>query len=168
MRIAIASLLLITALPASAQIYQYTDSTGNRAYSDQPPGPPSRQIETPTPNRLPSPAAAAPQTPAAQPASVFQAYERLQLRGVPEHGALRANNGSFSVQVELQPSLQPGHRLRLLLDGQPYGQASRGPSLQLVNIDRGLHRLAVQVLDGDKLLQQSPSLSFTLLRASRP
>ena len=81
---------------------------------------------------------------------------------------MRANNGSFSVQVELQPSLRPGHRLRLLLDGQPYGQAGQGPELQLVNIDRGQHRLAVQVLAGDKVLQQTPAISFTLLRARRP
>lgn len=168
MHLVIACLLWISALPAGAQIYQYTDSAGNRAYSDQPPGTSYRQIETPAPNRLPSPATPAPHTPAAQPASALLAYERLQLSGVPEHGALRANNGSFNVQVELQPSLRPGHRLRLLLDGQPYGQAGQGPELQLVNIDRGQHRLAVQVLAGDKVLQQSPAVSFTLLRARRP
>ena len=100
MHLVIACLLWISALPAGAQIYQYTDSAGNRAYSDQPPGTSYRQIETPAPNRLPSPATPAPHTPAAQPASTLLAYERLQLSGVPEHGALRANNGSFSVQVE--------------------------------------------------------------------
>ncbi len=168
MRILIVGLLWLTAQPASAQIYPYTNSTGTRADSDQPPGTSYRQIETPAQNRLPCPATPAPHPPAAQPPRALAAYKRLQLSGVPEHGALRANNGSFSVQVELQPSLRPGHSLRLLLDGQPYGQASQGPELQLVNIDRGQHLLAVQVLAGDKVLQQSPGISFTLLRARRP
>ncbi|WP_371929058.1 hypothetical protein [Pseudomonas sp. LD120] len=94
-------------------------------------------------------------------------YTQLLLQDMPKHGALRANNGSFSVQVTLRPALQPGHHLRLLLDDQPYGQPSREASLPLVNIDRGQHRLAVQVLNGAKVLQQSPSITFTLLRAHR-
>ncbi len=102
----------------------------------------------------------------ALPASA-EPYAQLQLRGVPAHGALRANNGSFTVQVALVPDLQPQHRLRLLLDDQAYGPPSRGLELPLVNIDRGQHRLAVQVLDGAKVLQQSPSITFTLLRAHR-
>lgn len=168
MRALIAGLLWITAQPASAQIYQYTDTAGHRAYSDQPPGTPYQPIETAAAKRRPRPAAPVAGTPpAAQSASAFQAYQRLQLTGVPEHGAVRANNGHFSVQVRLQPSLQPGHRLRLLLDDQPYGQASQGPGLQLENIDRGQHRLAVQVLDGERVLQQSPNVTFTLLRAQR-
>lgn len=168
MRILIVGLLCLTAQPASAQIYQYTDSAGNRAYSDQPPGSSYQQLETAAVNRLPAQAAATAGTPtAAPPAGAFQAYQRLQLTGVPEHGAVRANNGRLSVQVRLQPNLRPGHRLRLLLDDQPYGQASQGPGLQLENIDRGQHRLAVQVLDGERVLQQSPSVTFSLLRARR-
>jgi hypothetical protein len=38
------------------------------------------------------------------------------------------------------------------------------PILQLVNIDRGQHRLAVQVIDGDTVIQQSPTVTFTLQR----
>jgi len=94
-------------------------------------------------------------------------YAQLQVLGVPEHGALRANNGSFNVRVLLAPDLQPQHRLRLLLDDQAYGATSRGPELALVNIDRGQHRLAVQILEGTRVLQQSPSITFTLLRAYR-
>ncbi|MBS7557311.1 MULTISPECIES: hypothetical protein [unclassified Pseudomonas] len=102
----------------------------------------------------------------ALPASA-EPYAQLQLQGVPAHGALRANNGSFTVQVALVPDLQPQHRLRLLLDDQAYGTPSRGPELPLVNIDRGQHRLAVQVLDGERVLQQSAPITFTLLRAHR-
>lgn len=81
---------------------------------------------------------------------------------------IRANNGTFNIEVRLQPSLHNEHRLRLLLDDQPYGQPGNLPNLQLVNIDRGEHRLAVQVLDGERVIQQSPTLTFTLQRVHRP
>ncbi|WP_258230380.1 hypothetical protein [Pseudomonas protegens] len=102
----------------------------------------------------------------ALPASA-EPYTQLRLQGVPDHGALRANNGSFTVQVVLAPALQPHHRLRLLLDDQAYGAPSRGPELPLAAIDRGQHRLAVQILDGERVLQQSAQITFTLLRAHR-
>ncbi|WP_178124666.1 MULTISPECIES: DUF4124 domain-containing protein [unclassified Pseudomonas] len=168
MRVTVFCLLWITALPAIAEIYQYTDAAGHRAYSDQPPKTAYQSIETPAPNRIQSPVPLPRETPRAAPPTSEQPYARLELSGVPEHGALRANNGSFSVQVELQPGLQAPHRLRLLLDDKPYGRASPGPGLQLVNLNRGQHRLAVQVLDGERVLQQSPDVTFTLLRTRRP
>jgi len=36
---------------------------------------------------------------------------------------------------------------------------------QLVNLDRGAHSLAVEVLSGDALLQQSKTALFTVQRA---
>ncbi|WP_178088007.1 MULTISPECIES: DUF4124 domain-containing protein [unclassified Pseudomonas] len=149
MRIAALWLLWITLLPVDAAPYHPT--AGHCTGSDRGPS------DWPPSNRAP----AACQT------SQRQAYRRLQLNGVPEQGALRANNGSFSVQVDLHPPLKPSHRLRLLLDGEPHGAPGRGPQLHLSNLDRGLHRLAVQVLEGEQVLQQSAEISFFLLRAHR-
>ena len=61
----------------------------------------------------------------------------LELTGLPTTEALRANNGTFTVNVLIKPRLQGPHLFRLLLDDQPYGQPSNVPILQLVNIDRG-------------------------------
>jgi hypothetical protein len=91
-------------------------------------------------------------------------YEVLELTGLPNTEALRANNGTFTINVLIKPRLQGPHRMRLLLDGQPYGQPVNVPILQLVNIDRGEHRLAVQVIDGENVVQQSPTATFTLQR----
>ncbi|MNU10019.1 hypothetical protein D3C72_2569380 [compost metagenome] len=54
-----------------------------------------------------------------------------------------------------------------MLDNQPYGQPSNVPSLQLVNIDRGLHSLAVQVVSGETIVQQSPTVTFTVQRVHK-
>ncbi|AZD45838.1 DUF4124 domain-containing protein [Pseudomonas chlororaphis] len=171
MRVHCLYLLLLAALPAAAQIYRYTDAHGNTAYSDQPPaGAPGQAVELAPLNRIEAPRPLTPPgvDPVQTPPSRAPAYTTLELSGVPDGGVVRANNGTFEVEVRLQPPLLNEHRLRLLLDDQPYGQPGNLPNLQLVNIDRGEHRLAVQVLDGERVVQQSPQLTFTLQRVHRP
>ncbi|TKJ71021.1 DUF4124 domain-containing protein [Pseudomonas sp. CFBP13508] len=163
-------ILLLIALPAAAQIYKYTDANGNTAYSNQPPdGVQAQPVELPPLNRVEPQAPSAPQAPAAeQPQPPRNAYEILELSGLPTDEALRANNGTFTVNVLIKPRLQPPHQLRLVLDDEPYGQPSNVPVLQLVNIDRGEHRLAVQVIDGQTVIQQSSSAVLTVQRVHKP
>lgn len=164
-------ILLLIALPAAAQIYKYTDADGNTAYSNQPPDgvtaqpvdlPPLNSVE-PQPQGNPAPA-----TNASNRVQPHGAYEILELTGLPTTEALRANNGTFTVNVLIKPRLQGPHLFRLLLDDQPYGQPGNVPTLQLVNIDRGLHSLAVQVIDGETVIQQSPTVTFTVQRVHKP
>ncbi|EJN29252.1 hypothetical protein PMI35_02761 [Pseudomonas sp. GM78] len=161
-------ILLLIALPATAQIYKYTDAQGNTAYSNQPPdGVTVQPVELPPLNSVqPHPTQAPPPSPHA-PDQPRIAYDVLELTGLPTTEALRANNGNFTVNVLIKPRLQGSHLLRLLLDGQPYGQPSNVPILQLVNIDRGLHSLAVQVINGETVVQQSPTISLTVQRVHK-
>ncbi|MFJ2467065.1 DUF4124 domain-containing protein [Pseudomonas sp. NPDC087615] len=163
-------LLLVIALPAASQIYKYTDANGNTVYSDHSPdGMKAQTVELPPLNSVKPQAPSAPAAPTSdsreQPRS---AYEILELAGLPTEEALRANNGTFTVNVLIKPRLQPPQLLRLLLDDQPYGQPSNVPILQLVNVDRGEHRLAVQVIDGETIIQQSPPVVFTVQRVHKP
>ena len=161
-------LLTLITLPAAAQIHVYTDAHGNTAYGSRPPdGVESRVIE-PAPMNTLAPPTSAVITRAAPRTENTDAYSTLELTALPTHEALRANNGTFSIDVRIEPRLREAHRLRLLLDSQPYGQPSNGPRLQLVNIDRGEHSLAVQVLVGNTPLQQSPAITFNLQRARKP
>ncbi|UUY09073.1 DUF4124 domain-containing protein [Pseudomonas sp. J452] len=166
MRLLTACLLCAIALPAAAQIYKYTDANGNTVFTNQPPeGQAAEAVELPPTNTVESqpPGVVEPQETAA---ATGAAYQVLQLTDIPSDEALRANNGTFTVGVDIAPRLQAGHQLRLLLDGQPYGQASNVTRLQLVNIDRGEHSLAVEVLSGDKQIQQSPAVTFTVQRVN--
>lgn len=92
------------------------------------------------------------------------AYEILALSDLPTEEALRANNGTFNVSVSIRPALRSGHQLQLVLDGKPYGTPSSGTRFTLHEIDRGDHSLAVQVLNGERVLQASPPVSFTVQR----
>ncbi|MGH8354342.1 MAG: DUF4124 domain-containing protein [Pseudomonas sp.] len=167
MRLAITCLLLALALPAAAQIYKYTDAKGNTVYTNQPPeGQATETVVLPPTNTVEM---QKPATPLGGPAIETEEqirYRVLELTDIPDEGALRANNGSFSVGVNLEPSLQPGHRLRLLLDGRPYGQASSLPRLQLSNVERGEHSLAVEVLRGEQSIQQSATVTFAVQRVN--
>ena len=164
-------LLWLLALPAAAQIYKYTDAEGNTAYSNQPPqGVPAQTMDLPPLNSIERQPPAGQETPTApaQRNAPGNAYETLELTDIPTEEALRANNGTFTVGVRAQPRLRSPQQFRLLLDGQPYGQPSNVPRLQLVNIDRGEHSLAVQVIDGDRLVQQSETVIFTVQRVHQP
>ncbi|WP_248916177.1 DUF4124 domain-containing protein [Pseudomonas moorei] len=163
-------LLLSLAFPVMAQIYRYVDADGNTGYSNQPPdGVEAHPVELPPLNRAESQLSGEPQPPAkaSNPEQPRTTYEVLKITGLPTTEALRANDGTFTVNVQIKPRLQGAHRLRLWLDDQPYGQPGNVPVLQLVNIDRGQHRLAVQVIDGDEVVQQSPTVTFTVQRVHK-
>lgn len=169
MRPFFACLLLLVALPVAAQIYKYTDAHGNTAYSNQPPdGRASETVELPPLNSVESQPQARPTSPPTEQPQAVAPYQTLALTDIPTDEALRANNGTFTVGVAIAPRLAPEHLLRLVLAEQPYGQPSNVPRLQLTNIDRGEHRLAVQVIDQQGVLQQSPTVTFTVQRVHVP
>lgn len=169
MRLIFAALLLTVALPVTAQIYQYTDDKGNRVYTDQPPlGVDATSIELRAVNSLPAPASSESTAPSnsdgSDTAKHATPYSLLQLTGLPDDEALRANNGTFSVQVEITPKLASQHRLQLIIDGQAHGSAGTSTTLHAVNLDRGEHRLAVQVLADEQVVQSSAEQTLTVQR----
>ncbi|WP_213875652.1 DUF4124 domain-containing protein [Pseudomonas sp. dw_358] len=171
------------ALPASAQIYKYIDADGHTAFSSQPPNgtkaepidlQPLPNVQTPpSDGAAPTPSAPAaagknpvsgPSTPVA-PGTKALPYQRLALTDLPTAEALRANNGSFTVGVDVSPALSGTRLVRLVLDGEIYGNpTNQVKGLQLTNLDRGDHSLAVQVVDGDQIIQQSGDVDFTVQR----
>ncbi|SHL20045.1 DUF4124 domain-containing protein [Phytopseudomonas punonensis] len=167
MRRLLTCLLLILALPVSAQIYKYTDANGNTVFTNQPPeGTKAESVELKPINT--STQAAPPATSSEPRLSELpqNPYQILALRDLPNEEALRANNGTFSVGVTIEPRLGPGHTLQLLLDGKPYGARSSVPRLQLTEVDRGEHSLAVAVMQGERIVQQSDTRTFTVQRTS--
>ncbi|MFJ3485648.1 DUF4124 domain-containing protein [Pseudomonas sp. NPDC090202] len=168
MRQSLALALLLLSLPAAAQIYKYTDANGNTAYSNQPPdGTKAQAVELPPLNRVETAPVTSAPTPPVQTQTQGQqsaAYDVLQLTDLPDGEALRANNGSFTVGVAIQPRLQSGHQLQLLVDGKPYGQPTNVPRIQVMELDRGEHSLSVQVVQGQQQIQQSQTVNLTVQR----
>lgn len=164
-------LLGLLATPTLAEIYRYTDDQGRTVFTDQPPERPGVERVAPSAINIVPPTAPRQQTPAGEIAEQGEAvstrYARLAISNLPDGGALRANSGSFEVQVDIEPALAPEHSLRLLLDGQPHGPTTHGTRLPVLHADRGTHSLVVQVLDGaGQPIQQSDAITVTVQRIS--
>jgi hypothetical protein len=170
MRLILSCALLALCLPATAEIYKYTDAKGNTVFTNQPPDQgPHETVKLPPANTIQSlPSEDLVPPPSRDEQASRAPYQRLELGNLPTEEALRANNGNFSVTVELDPPLAGSHQLRLLLDGAPYGEPSHSTRLSLVNVDRGEHSLAVEVLSNGESIQQSPPITFSLQRVHLP
>ncbi|MFY0729571.1 penicillin-binding protein [Pseudomonas sp. NFX15] len=94
-------------------------------------------------------------------------YDVLRIL-VPEPDAtIRSNAGEVIVSATHEPALQPGHRYRLLLDGQPTAEPGTSPVFPLSNIDRGSHTLSVEILDEQgRIVERTASQPFHMQRTS--
>ncbi|WP_407362508.1 DUF4124 domain-containing protein [Pseudomonas luteola] len=169
MRLLFASLVFAMTLPVHAEIYRSVGPNGQTVFSDQPPAnAPAERVELQRPNtvKAETPASTAPSpSPPDTGAATSQPYQTLRL-DAPDDEALRANNGTFSISATITPALSPGHELRLLVDGQPYGEPTRAPFFHLTNIDRGTHSLAIEVVESTRVVQQSEPVEITVQRIS--
>ncbi|KIZ52306.1 hypothetical protein UM91_03455 [Pseudomonas oryzihabitans] len=162
----LACCLLCLACSAQAAIYKSVDAEGNTVFSDQPSAnakpvqvAPTNTVDNPRP-APPIPSAPAATTPAGP------AFSRLEVN-VPDDEAIRANNGTFSVGVSLEPALGAGQALQLLVDGAPYGSPGQSTRFGVANLDRGEHRFAAQVLSGNgEVVQTSAEKTVTVQRIS--
>ncbi|RAI66321.1 penicillin-binding protein [Pseudomonas fluorescens] len=159
----------LIALPASAEVFMYVDAQGNRAFTDQPKSSNAKRVALTKSNQMAAhPITAAPliaaTTPEEQP--VFH-YDLLRIL-VPEPDAtIRSNTGEVIVSATNEPGLQPGHRYRLLLDGQPTADPGLSPVFPLSNIDRGSHTLSVEILDEQgRIVERTASQPFHMQRTS--
>jgi len=106
-----------------------------------------------------------PTAPAA-PTPAGPAFSRLEV-SLPNDEAIRANNGTFAVGVSLEPALQAGQSLQLLVDGEPYGSPGQSTRFGVTNLARGEHRFAAQVLSGTgEVIQTSAEKTVTVQRIS--
>lgn len=167
--------LLLVALPLAAQtVYTYKDKEGNPVFTEQPPSnvnaqpvrlPPTTQnVETATFNA----AAATTETSNPQPKKQ-PIINGVTILGLPkDDGSLRANNGSFSVTVQIQSdsAALPSYAYQIFFDGQPYGAHQADNTFAFNNIDRGTHTMQAKVFNNGILLAASGVETFTIQKVS--
>ncbi len=170
------SLMLAACLPpaALAAVYKTTDAEGNVIYTDVPPagaeGQAEAALELPDSNTYQPvvPAGGSAAGPGQEEEEQTQAfgYEQLTITAPADDQAIRANAGNLTVYTQVQPQLQDGHQVQILLDGQPWPVRSAG-AVAMTNIDRGTHTLTAQVVDENlQVLISSAPVTFHMLRVS--
>ncbi len=165
MRALLFCLLLITQA-ASAQVYTYIDAEGNRVFTDKPRSSNAEPVMLAPSNsvELSQPTATVRATP---PAVTKQAvhYQLLRIL-VPEPDAsIHNGSGDMIVTLTSDPGLLPDHNYRLLLDGEPQGEASRSPVFSLQHVDRGTHQLVAEIIDSAGLIvERTPAQPFHMHR----
>ena len=153
--------VLLLSTPSFGAAYKWVDENGQVHFSDRP-RPGAQEIQLPAtpaptpaaPSARPGAAAASPTAPAATAAP----YQRIRIASPAQQATLWNIGGNLDMTVELAPSLQPGHRVAVNLDGSLVDLRPGGLSFQLPNVFRGMHTLEAVVLDprGDVLIRSEP------------
>jgi len=95
-------------------------------------------------------------------------YASARIASPADGEGLRANSGNFVVQAQVEPELRQGHRLRLLLNGNAHGAAQTALTFPLTAVERGEHRLQLQIVnEGGGIVFAGESSTFHLLRHSK-
>lgn len=167
---------ILVAVPAWAtEVYRWVDSSGQAHYSDQwQPGAEKVHIaDSPgfsTPKATQDGGSGKP----GQQANDGGRYEALEIASPAQEEVLWNIEGQLRVSLRVSPALQPGHDLRLYLDGTLQDLPAGSTEAQLKDVFRGEHTLKAEVANeaGQVLISSQPTTfvvrQTSLANPSRP
>ena len=165
MRVLVLLLALWVAGGASAQIYKWVLPDGTVQYSDRPQSPDAEKVDI-KPVQGFDPPALPPSTSSSsgQAQDEGPGYREFKVSAPENDQTIIDNNGNVPVTLSVTPSLQSGHTVDVVFDGEVSG-SGRSLSLTLTNVDRGSHTVSAVIRDGDgKEVARAPSITFHLRR----
>lgn len=176
-------LLLVLSTSASADVYKHVDEDGKLIkYSDQPQKPGDKPIKMSKPSMVyesekpaqPSEQPSKPNRPATKERKQKQeepkevtAYFAVAILKPEEEEAIRANSGSFPIELASQPALdtKSGHRYVIIVDGEKHTEGST-PNITLKDMGRGAHSISAEIWDAsDNIMVSSSNKKIYVLRA---
>jgi len=153
-----ALLVLLFAAGAFADAYTWTDEDGVVHYSDRPhPGAEMVELgEFSSPRTQPA-TSPTPITSNATPPDLKPEYTSIEIVNPTAEETLWNIETVLNVDLEVTPSLMPGHQIRLYYDGMP--RMVSGTSFQVQQVYRGVHNLQAEIIDstGKLLIRSRPS-----------
>lgn len=150
----------VCAPAAVASVYKRVLPDGTAVYSDRP-HPDAEAIEfDPVPTVEPFRARPQMSAPRDQRAPAPAGYERITITRPAGDDVIWSNEGTVETTVTTEPRVRAsaGHRLVLLLDGEPVARGERGGRFVLQNVHRGTHALQAVVEDrhGETVARSEP------------
>jgi len=149
------------------KVYKVIQPDGSVLFTDSPPPDENAEpVDIPPINTTPplaSPRDAFDDSPAAEPQ---QAYAEFKITSPENDASFWDTGGNVSVELSLEPSLRPGDKIDVLLDGESAG-GGRSTAITLTEMDRGTHNIQALVKDSaGKVLARSNTVTFTLQKGS--
>jgi hypothetical protein len=170
MRLVASILLCAVALTAgAAEIWRWKDANGVVHYSDQPrPGAERISAGSPAPGSVALPdVVAQPDEANESLGQQSQAYTSCAVVSPADDENFQGVQ-AVSVQLSVEPQLQPGHRIQLLVNGAALPEwPAAATSYTLPEVFRGSHTLSARVLDArGRPVCSGPSITFHIRQQS--
>jgi hypothetical protein len=174
MRPFIVVILVLVCATASAEVFRRVGPDGEVYFSDTP-APGSERVDlgsAQTVNLSNARQSARPGQPTAKAEKDESTPGYAQFEIVkPSYGqGVRANGGSVTVYLSLQPALRPGDTIELLVDGEDGVMIHSGDVLNfnLSDMSRGSHTVSARVKSqrGERLIETGPVRFYVLRVAS--
>ncbi|AHF05662.1 hypothetical protein MARPU_16615 [Marichromatium purpuratum 984] len=161
-------LLLLPCLIVQAGVYRWVDADGRVHFSDRPAAAAAERldlhVDAPASGLADSPVDP---TPAIDPFS--GPYTRFEILSPVDEAVLMRGEDRFAVELGLEPTLQPGHRLVMVLDGLETVIEAGATRFALDGVAFGPHRLGALIRDEQgALVARAPTHRFELRRAASP
>jgi hypothetical protein len=171
-------LVLLIATTALADVFRWTDDSGQQHFSDRMPAQANDDAEVVAPERYQSPPVgwqgttpAAPTRDTSSNATSNQSdaayYSQLRVLEPANDATFWSAPGEVQVVLALNPPLRDTDRIMIYVDGAPHGTGFAETTIRLQNIDRGTHSLSATVTDSSgRILMRSATHNFHLHRPS--
>lgn len=156
-------ILMLCASLAQAEIYKTYDKNGNVVFTDVPSSD-AQQVENKpiaTVPALPRSVIEAKTKPLTdKKASTVPSDYQISITGLTDQATLRKESDAMSASIQLKPALHKDHYFVVLLDGQSIGKDIFAPTIDPKKLERGQHRLEVQVMNKQRNILQSQRIDF--------
>ncbi len=160
-------ILLLFACNLQAQVYTWINKDGVREYGDEPPEH-AKKASLPDIQSVPKDifARTPKQAEESESEPAFKGYKQLLIVSPKmDHAVLAGEAGHLTVELFLEPGLQPGHEITLFLNGKPVKTAAQ-LQFSLENLDRGSHMVHAQIKHQGATLIRSQKRRFHVQRPS--
>lgn len=154
---------------AGQTVWKWVDANGVTHYTDRPvPGATRMELATGSPVAASPPATAIPSSSSdPAPADTGPVYRDLEIWKPANDETIQNSGGQVTVNLRVQPDVQPGHTLSLYLDGRLVEGSGNGTSFELRDVQRGGHTLVAVITDqrGNRI-QESSRVAFYVQQQS--
>lgn len=161
--VTIGMLVLCTlTVQAKSRIYAWTDENGNVVFSDTP-KPGAELIEVDEQQTIISSVDTSilDVTPRAK-VEEFQ----VSITQPEDHATIRDNSGSIYISGQVSPVFKRGLKVQLFFNGEPHGEPQTRSVFILRNVDRGEHKIKLDLIDNQgKVIASSKERTIYLHRA---